>query len=299
VRSRRYTGQNLVFIVGCPRSGTTWLQKLLASHPKVHTGEESHYFSQYVGPQLRFWNVHKCHEIETQKTRAVGPGAYFRDEEFLAIVESFLRALLQPMVDKLERDEIFVEKTPSHALYIAEIKQLLPDCRFINIVRDPRAVVASLLAAARTWGADWAPRDPRIAAAMWVQHVQAVRDSANKLSSAEFYELKYENLWQAPEEILKDVMKFLGLAWNEHLIYEAIQRNRADLMDADGTPIPVYGEVAMRLGAVAKLPQYFVRYARPDSWKRDLSFGEKRAVWKVARKTMEDAGYSWHLYDWA
>ena len=46
-------GSNLVFLVGCPRSGTTWLQRLLAGHPDVHTGQESNLFKDYISPQMR------------------------------------------------------------------------------------------------------------------------------------------------------------------------------------------------------------------------------------------------------
>lgn len=41
-------GENIVFIVGSPRSGTTWLQRLLATHPQIKTGQESRIF-EYVG----------------------------------------------------------------------------------------------------------------------------------------------------------------------------------------------------------------------------------------------------------
>jgi hypothetical protein len=294
----KYTGKNLVFIVGCPRSGTTWLQKLVASHPKVRTGEESHFFSQYVGPQVRFWNSHKVDLSPARAKHLVGPAAYFRDEEFQAILEGFLRALLKPMVGSLRPDEIFVEKTPSHALYITEIKQLLPESRIINIVRDPRAVVASLLAAARTWGADWAPSDPSIAAAIWVQHVEAARAAARKLSNSDFLEVKYEELWKFPSDNLQHIARFLGLDWAEQSIHKAVTNNRADGNETTGTPIPVYGEVAARVGAVATRPAYFVRKAQTDSWRTDLSFAQKRTVWKVVRKTMADTGYGWCLRDW-
>ena len=33
-----------VFIVGVPRSGTTLIQSLLASHPQIETFPESHFF---------------------------------------------------------------------------------------------------------------------------------------------------------------------------------------------------------------------------------------------------------------
>jgi hypothetical protein len=48
-----YQGHNLVFLIGCPRSGTTWLQRLLASHPQVRTVQETFLFPRYISPQLR------------------------------------------------------------------------------------------------------------------------------------------------------------------------------------------------------------------------------------------------------
>ena len=113
-----YRGKNMVFLVGCPRSGTTWLQKLLASHPRIRSGEESHFFSLYVGPQLRSWNDQKTRHLDGRLGHAAGPQAYFREEEFRAILKNYLAALLKPIVDGLEPEELFLEKTPSHALYI-------------------------------------------------------------------------------------------------------------------------------------------------------------------------------------
>lgn len=52
-----YGGHNVVFLVGSPRSGTTWVQRLLASHPQIQTGQESHLFAAYIGPQLRAWRA--------------------------------------------------------------------------------------------------------------------------------------------------------------------------------------------------------------------------------------------------
>src|SRR6185437_13587512 len=102
-----YTGENLVFVVGCPRSGTTWVQRLLATHPCVRTGQESDLFDIYVGPQLRAWQ--------------------------LELTEYLLR-LLAPMIAELKPGELFVEKTPSHILYLPEIHKLLPAARFVNVL---------------------------------------------------------------------------------------------------------------------------------------------------------------------
>jgi LPS sulfotransferase NodH len=292
-----FTGKNMVFLVGCPRSGTTWLQKLLASHPKIRSGEESHFFSLYVGPQLRSWNEQKTRHFNGGLGHAAGPPTYFREEEFLSILKKYLGALIKPMIDGLQADEFFLEKTPSHALYIPEIKELLPDSRLIHLMRDCRDVVASLIAASRTWGASWAPNSARAAAAMWVQHVGAARTAAKNLSRREYCEIRYENLWSSPLDTLKILADFLGIKWSDDAMRTAIERNRADVMDLSGTPLPVYGEARSR-GATAKLPRGFIGKARPGAWKEDLSIYEKYRVWRTSRKLMKELGYSWRLGDW-
>lgn len=293
-----YTGNNMVFLVGCPRSGTTWLQKLLASHPKVCSGEESHFFSLYVGPQLRSWNDQKTRHFNGGMGHAAGPQAYFREEEFLAILKNYLSALLKPVVDHLQPDEWFLEKTPSHALYIPEIKQLLPDSRFIHLMRDCRDVVASLMTASRSWGASWAPSSAEAAATMWVQHVEAVQAARKNLFAHEFREVRYEDLWNSPGDVLNGLATFLGLSWSTEAINIAIESNKAGLMSTGGTPIPVYGDVRARVGNVAKLPQGFVGKARPGGWKSDLSMYQKYKVWRCTGKFMNKTGYTWRLGDW-
>ena len=37
----------MIFLVGCPRSGTTWLQAMLSSHPTVYTGPETQFFFSF------------------------------------------------------------------------------------------------------------------------------------------------------------------------------------------------------------------------------------------------------------
>lgn len=288
----------MVFLVGCPRSGTTWLQKLLASHPKIISGEESHFFSLYVGPQLRAWKDQKTHHFNAGRGHAAGPPAYFEENEFIMILKNYLLTLLKPLIDRLQPGELFLEKTPSHALFIPEIKELLPDSRFIHIRRDPRDVVASIMAASKGWGATWAPSRAAGAAAMWVQHVQAVHDSARDLSTNDFCEVSYERLWDCTLETLKDLTHFLAMPWSEDAIKLAIERNKVDVMESSGTPIPVYGEVRARSGKIAKLPQGFIRNGRPHTWKSQLSVTEKIKVWRATRKIMQNAGYRWKLDDW-
>lgn len=54
--NNNYAGDNLVFIVACPRSGTSWLQRMLiAYNPKLKTGPESFIIKNYIYPQVKVW----------------------------------------------------------------------------------------------------------------------------------------------------------------------------------------------------------------------------------------------------
>jgi Sulfotransferase family len=292
-----YRGRDLVFIVGAPRSGTTWLQRLLASHPKVRTGQESKLFRWYLEPQLRMWRMETGRESDERTATGrggTGLSCYFREEEFLGILKTYMAALLQPILRDLGPGEIFVEKSPSHALCIGAIKELLPESRIVHVLRDARDVVASLLAASRSWGKAWAPRCPAAAAALWVEHVTAVKRAAHNLNREEFHEVRYEDLARMPEVSLRGVCDFLGLAWDHQAMREAIERNDPRHKDEGRlTAIPVYGEVARRVGAVVKEPDGFIRKAKVGAWKSDLSAWEKFRVWYTARRTMELVGYGW------
>jgi hypothetical protein len=289
-----YQGSNLVFVVGSPRSGTTWLQRLLAAHPQVRTGQESGVFDTYVGPQLRAW--HRDLDPSTSGRSAVGIGCYLREDQFMHVLRGYMLQLLEPMVGQLAAGQLFLEKTPSHALFIPEIMELLPQSRIIHLLRDARDVSASLLAAAKSWGSYWAPGHPRSAARMWVDYVRAARDAGRRVPQSQFLELRYEDMHGDARGTLRKAVSFLGLHWSDEQLDSAVARNRPELMrQTGGTPIEVGGEFGRRGAEVLREPEGFVRRAGTQTWRRDLTLRDRLWVWLVARKTMAEVGYPWPL----
>jgi LPS sulfotransferase NodH len=290
------TGNNFVFIVGCQRSGTSWVQELLASHPQVHSGQESFLFARYLGPEIRAW----LGELDATAHGGGGDGlqCYFTNEKFRAILRVYTESLLQPMAESLKAGEIFVEKTPDHSLYMPEILELLPESRFIHVLRDPRDVASSMIAASKTWASGWAPKTGRQAARWWMKRVLAVREASKKLNSKQFMEIKYENMRASPNESMSKLLDFLGLSWGKDDIDNAIRKNDPSSTSETGTRISVGGEFAKRSGeTIVKHSQGFIRKASPGAWKQDLTLRQKVGIWRVARKTMESFGYPWK-YPW-
>jgi hypothetical protein len=287
-----YGGANLVFVVGCPRSGTTWVQRLLASHTRVRTGQESDVFDLYIGPQLQVWRREL--EINSSGRGGVGLGCYFRDEEYVRILKRYALDLLEPMVGSLEAGELFVEKTPSHVLFTSEIVTLLPRARFVHVLRDARDTVASLVSASRSWGATWAPSNARRATAMWIQHVRAAQAAATTLGPSRFHEVRYEHLHTDGERTLRGLIEWLGLAWSDAELKAAMARNRPEeARRGGGTQIPLGGAFAERMGPVVKEPPGFIRKAQVGAWREDLSLLDRFWVWRIGHSTMAHCGYPW------
>ena len=292
-----YQGEHLVFIIGCPRSGTTWVQRLLSCHPQVRTGQESNLFNDSIGLQLRRWR----RGLSVRERGGVGLACYFTEPEMLDLLRDFMRKLLQRMLEPLTDDQFFVEKTPDHALYLAEMLELLPASRILHVLRDPRDVVASLMAASRTWASEssWAPARARDAAKLWVRTVNTVHGVIRRTQSKQVLEVRYEDLHSTPFETLARIRDFIGFEWPQAEMRRALE---ATLIDGaasreNGQPIiPLAGQAAIESGPRVIDPEGFIRKGKPGSWKSDLSTLDKFWVWKLARECARKNGYPIGLF---
>lgn len=288
-------GRQFVFIVGCPRSGTTWLQRLLASHPDVRTGQETHLFNNYVGPPLRSFRRHlELADQHGPSSRYVGLPGYLTNEEFQAVVQEFLYGLLGPILRQLGDGGLYVEKSPSHALWLREIHGLLPEARFVEIVRDPREVVASLLHAHRTWGRWWAPGTVRRAAVMWAQHVRAVDEASAELGEEQIHRLRYEDLRRDGVAELSRIARFLSLPWSAPAIAEAVASNSRDAVASEsGSLFSVGGEFAKQSVTRNREPDGFFRSGSGSARGRrsELTLAQRLWLWRCLRKPMREHGY--------
>lgn len=284
-------GSNILFIAGCPRSGTTYLQRLLAALPKIQTGQETHLF-QYIWPVWMNWQRQK--EMNKKDGRGgVGLPCYFEEDEFMDHLHQFIHKLLAPMVTPLKDGELFVEKTPSNALYIDAIYATLPKAKIICIQRDARDVVASLLAVYRSWGRIWAPDNAKAAAEYWCRHVEKSVADAKKLPGSQILHIKYEDLQARTVDVLSKMLPFLGLHWSIEDLEKAVNDNRLDIAQRSGGTQIRKNTASSGEGDVVQEPKGFVRRGRPGGWAKDLTLKEKIWVWRIARATMKREGYDW------
>jgi Sulfotransferase family len=272
-----------LFVVGPPRSGTTWLQRLLLSTPGFCGGQESHFF-RIFGPAVGIFDV-------SRTGRAVGLSNYWKEEDMVEEVRKLWLRTVSPVIRANEDSKWLVEKSPAHVLFVKEILRVLPKSRFINMMRDSRAVVASLLEASKDWGEHWAPRKISDAVRTWKESAAAGIKAKDALSQDVFHQVHYENLVRSPQAEFASVLQFIGIEIESSKLDEIILDNSFGRQKAiGGTPFARYGEQETSSNAL-KEPTGFFRKGSVDSWKTDLSFVQRELVWWRTKELMSRLGY--------
>ena len=135
---RSVEDRQLFFVGGAPRSGTTWLQQIIDSHPNASCKGEG-LFSKDLFPLVEACMAQRTKALEA-KNRGLfqHTGGYplptAEDSEFLAGT-AMLLALRQQADDK--PCLAYGEKTPKNVFFFSRFRQLFPRAKFIAIARDP------------------------------------------------------------------------------------------------------------------------------------------------------------------
>ena len=127
-----------IFIIGCPRSGTTALARALGEHSQLWTSHESYFLNGLFGDG-RPAKVHR-----RQRARDA-PGWLITEDvdraEFLAYVGAGLNALYTSR----SGGRRWIDQTPMYTLFAADLAELFPGAVFLHMLRDGRDVVESMM----------------------------------------------------------------------------------------------------------------------------------------------------------
>jgi hypothetical protein len=279
---------DLALVVGAQRSGTTWLQQLLGAHPRIVTGAESHLFSQYLFYPWSHW--HTQEQMHKSGGRLVGLSCYVTLEEFEAILRSIAVQVLGRLLEGKPSARTIVEKTPDHALRLNFARTLFPKAKIIHILRDPRDVVASLLAAkAKAWGRTWAPADAQEAARRWVEYVSGARGARQPEDL--YAEVRYEDLLaDAPREMGR-LLAFLGAPADRDAVRDICARFSFEACQ-EGTSPNVLVYCGQHSAPPPAEPEGFYRSGQAGGWQQTLSAEDLTAIDEIAGPLMREVGYA-------
>jgi hypothetical protein len=263
-----------VFIVGVPRSGTTWVQRLLAAHPKAWPLIETYMLSSRIGLGALLRSVPATppapgsHELPPP-----GLGRIFTRQELVAELRPVAERWLRLGSDDGAR--FVIEKSPWHVTDVEVISEVLPAARFVHVIRDGRDVAVSLLAARRSWSRFGSSRPREVlreAARTWSTGIEA-GELARAIVGERLLELRYERLRADPAAACRELFEHCGMSFDQQLVGRAVATTRLDGGDRPSGP-----DRALRSGQVGEWRE---RFGIRDGW----------AFQRLAGDALEELGY--------
>jgi hypothetical protein len=185
----RGNGRNFLFVVGLPRSGSTFLQVALAAHPAIATVRETHLFQTYLGP------IYDTFRKEAQLFEcADGISHLISYDELRQQLRAIALLVLGKISEKHPESRVVLEKTPGHLFLLPLIEACLPDAKILQIVRDPRGTIASMKAAGTNEWVRWARVSISDLAELWRRGTEAGRDAKLRVGDR-YRRIRYEDLF--------------------------------------------------------------------------------------------------------
>ncbi len=298
VRNRLSRGQGdrvpMPIVVGAPRSGTTLLRMMLDSHPELAVPPET----GFLVPALRIWgpSVYRRRAFFRLVTGSPAWGDHgVPADDFwrqLESVEPFsvsegLRCFYRTYAARFGKAR-WGDKTPIYGLYILGIEQLLPEARFIHLIRDGRDVALSLR---EVW---FSPsRDMRELARYWRRHVSTTRAQGG--SCRHYLEVRFEDLVRDPASTLKGICAFCGLSYDPrmtdyHLRAPERLREHKARRGPDGSVLVSHEQRLVQQRMTMRPPDL----ARVGTWRKGMLPSERRAFEDVAGRFLGELGYETH-----
>lgn len=199
-----------VFILGAHRSGTTVLAGLVGRHPDVaHWSEANRVWDPvygargtidpyFLGKAIHAHRRSAADLTEADRSRIHGKFAYYT---------------------WLLRKSRFVNKSPFNVVRVEWLRALFPDCYFVHIHRDGRAVVNSyktkVIEHIKEGRYPHPPRDGddliRLLAVTWTEMTREVEDVSRRIAPEAWYHLTYEQLCRDVHGCLRGIFEFCKL----------------------------------------------------------------------------------------
>jgi hypothetical protein len=259
-----------VFIVGCPRSGTTLLRRMLDRHPRLAILGETQFhllvylrrnaFGDLKDPAKRRRLIDEY--LQSRPIKAAGLNIAELAEKLAREAGSYqalFTSLLSYYADSQGKPR-YGEKTALHALFLNTLRDWFPGALILHLVRDPRATVASLQRA------PWASGSVVTNARKWLKLNQAARLFRERPG---YLEIRYEALVTDPVRELQAICTFLGEEYSPAMIVPE-QHSAED------------GETRWMTA---------VTPARLDAWKNQLTPHQVAQIEWVLGAAMESFGY--------
>lgn len=273
-----------IFIVACPRSGSTLLAATLGLHSNIASGPETHFFNNYINlidesfekSQLeQFFEEDRLKDfIDLAKLNVqdliMQCGQQFDELTTKSKQKTIFDTLMQNFAES-QGKAMWCEKTPQHLLSLETIFGFYPHAKVLCLIRDGRDVVNSLLKM------PWRPDNIMANARLWLHYSKLAKAAERKYSSKNFCIIRYEDLVSKPEESLNFVFEFLD---------EDFDFNCFEKKELYSNPVFASWENEWKQKANEDFD-----HTRVGAWQNELAQDQQVILNQILKKRLEELDY--------
>ncbi len=292
LRRKRAAGRLPVpFIVGVNRSGTTLLRMMLDAHPELAIPPETHFVPDLIElAHTPGVSPDALTELVTAHRRwgDFGLGAEQLRERFATLDELRPRLVVSAFFELYAEGQgksRWGDKTPNYIKQIYAIQKVLPEARFIHVIRDGHDVALSI--EERNPGESSMQR----LAERWVRRIEWARRQRDQVDH--YLEVRYEQLVLDPESVLRDVCGTIEIGY-EPAMLEYYRRAPARLREL-ARDLPAEGGRPGR-AADERLAGHAMTASPPDRsrigrWHHEMAEQDCADFEAVAGALLRELGY--------
>ncbi len=220
-RTGRVQNLNKLFIIGCGKSGTTWLRNMLNGHPQIVVQGEGSFAWRLLPHFFQAIEAFNKHQQQGQPTvthvdsnDALVLARLMIDTQFAKYVEHARQAGRDVTALRYVAD-----KTPQHTIAIPLLSALYPQSKFVHIMRDPRDVaVSGWFHDGKTSGRSFEQFIHHYMNEVWPLQVGSARRDGPGLGAGRYLEIRYEDLLESEERIVAGLLGFLDVESSNEII---------------------------------------------------------------------------------
>lgn len=207
-----------VLVVGMMRSGTTLVEQILSSHPRVGA----------AGEEL-FWPNNITH-VENLAVPSVDRSAVG------GLGQRYLKRL-QSLAPKAEK---VTDKLPGNYLRCGLIYLAVPKAKFVHCCRNPLDTAVSIYTTPNTTSPQWAHRLEDLEF-VYRQYHRLSTHWRTALPPESLLEVRYEELVANPKDVVASLLEFCGLEWDDRCLHP--ERNSKEVATPSLWQVrqPIYG----------------------------------------------------------
>jgi hypothetical protein len=282
-------------LVGSPRSGTTLLRLMLDAHPLLAIPPETGFIPAVAA--LSGTSTQRRAAFAARLTLSSGWSGNWPDFGLsaeslwakLQAVEPFdsstgLRVFYQLYAGRFGKPR-WGDKTPLYCRHLQRIQDVLPEARFIHLIRDGRDVAVSLR---RRWFSPGHSIERQ--AWFWRRNIERARREAS--CCRHYLEVRYEALVLNPEATLRRICAFIDLAFDASMLLywkHAAERlaEHQQRVDAAGSVLLSQAQRQLQQQCAAAAPDP----GRIGAWRGELRRDEHWRFRLVAGRLLDQLGY--------